>query len=257
MLSVKNVSAGYDDQDILHDISFDVTIGENLSIIGPNGCGKTTLLRTMANIIPFRGEILLNGINIKDIPRKQLAQKIALLSQITQIYFGYSVYDTVMMGRYAYQKRSVLSSSSKEDQQIVEEALNVLHLNEIKDKQINQLSGGQLQRVFLAKIIVQEPEIILLDEPTNHLDLYYQVELIEFLKQWAAKKKRTVIGVLHDMNLAIQLSEQILIMKDGTVKALGSAKEVLQPDCLQNVFGFDVNEYMKQAYGVWEQLEKE
>lgn len=254
MLKVENVSAGYGDSKVLHNISFSVQAGENLSIIGPNGCGKTTLLRTIANIISYDGSITLNGESIKNIKRKTLARKLALMSQINGIYFDYTVHDTVMMGRYAYKKRNLLSDDSKVDIDVVDKALETLRISDIRNRDISTLSGGQLQRVFLAKILAQEPEIILLDEPTNHLDLTYQVELIDFLKAWSEKNHGSVIGVLHDVNHAIRLSEKALLINEGRIEAAGTTESVLNSKLLQKVYKIDVKKYMRESLKVWEKL---
>lgn len=246
MLEVKNVSAGYGDIKVLHDVSFCLQAGENLSIVGPNGCGKTTLLRTIANIISYDGCITIDGEDIKNIKRKTLARKLALMSQINSIYFDYTVYETVMMGRYAYKKRNLLADNSQEDIIAVEEALTTLHICDIRNRDISTLSGGQLQRVFLAKILAQGPEIILLDEPTNHLDLTYQVELIDFLKTWSEKNKGSVIGVLHDVNHAIRLSENIILIDKGKIEASGTIEHVLNSKLLQKVYKLDVKNYMRE-----------
>lgn len=254
MLDVKNIVAGYGQNIVLHNVSFHVQDGENLAIIGPNGCGKTTLLRTIANIIPFEGDVLVDNQNIKTLSRKQLAEKIALFSQITNIYFDYSVYETVMMGRYAKQKRNLLSNYSHLDKEIVREVLETMGLWDIRSKSITALSGGQMQRVLLAKAFVQEPDIILLDEPTNHLDLHFQIELIDFLKRWARNNKKTVIGVLHDINLAIRLSNNILLMADGKIVDSGTPEQVLKSNVLESVYKINIGNYMKESLKIWEKL---
>ncbi len=254
MLDVKNIVAGYGQNIVLHNVSFHVQDGENLAIIGPNGCGKTTLLRTIANIIPFEGDVLVDNQNIKTLSRKQLAEKIALFSQITNIYFDYSVYETVMMGRYAKQKRNLLSNYSHLDKEIVREVLETMGLWDIRSKSITALSGGQMQRVLLAKAFVQEPDIILLDEPTNHLDLHFQIELIDFLKRWARNNKKTVIGVLHDINLAIRLSNNILLMADGKIVDSGTPEQVLKSNVLESVYKINIGNYMRESLKIWEKL---
>ena len=254
MLDVKNIVAGYGQNIVLHNVSFHVQDGENLAIIGPNGCGKTTLLRTIANIIPFEGDVLVDNQNTKTLSRKQLAEKIALFSQITNIYFDYSVYETVMMGRYAKQKRNLLSNYSHLDKEIVREVLETMGLWDIRSKSITALSGGQMQRVLLAKAFVQEPDIILLDEPTNHLDLHFQIELIDFLKRWARNNKKTVIGVLHDINLAIRLSNNILLMADGKIVDSGTPEQVLKSNVLESVYKINIGNYMRESLKIWEKL---
>ncbi len=254
MLSVRNVCAGYDGKQVLFDVSFEIEKGEQLSIIGPNGCGKTTLLRAIANIIPFSGQILLDGSPINILKRKNIAKKIAFLSQIMHIYFNYTVFETVMMGRYPHMKKSLFPGESAVDKEAVEAALLAVHMQDFKNRDISTLSGGQLQRVFLAKILAQEPDFILLDEPTNHLDLSYQVELIQFLKQWSIQNNKSVIGVLHDINLAMNLSDKFLILDKGAVKAYGDRNQSLTTSVLSDVYKMDINEYMKQSLKQWEAM---
>jgi len=252
MLVLKNVSAGYNGVDVIHDIS--VEIKSNLSIIGPNGCGKTTLLKAIAGILPHKGEVGIHGKPASKMSRKEIALKIAILSQISGIYFSYSVFDTVMMGRYPHIKDKFLGLPSEKDKEYVIRCIEAVDLIGEKDREITQLSGGQLQRVFLARTLAQEPEIILLDEPTNHLDLKHQIELIEYLKKWAAENNRAVIGVLHDINLAMQLSENIMVMKNGKVRVCGGTREVITDGLLEEVYEINVARYMRESLKKWEDV---
>ena len=183
MLELKNLYSGYDGKDIVKNISFKVNNGENLCIVGPNGCGKSTLLKAIANIIEYRGDIEIDALEISKFNWKELAQKVGLMSQISQVYFPYTVYDTVSLGRYAYLK-GAFSTLSKDDRKIIDESMEKVGVYHLKDKLITELSGGQLQRVFLAKVFAQDPDIILLDEPTNHLDFKNQIDLLENLNTW-------------------------------------------------------------------------
>lgn len=254
MLEVQNVSAGYNGFDVLHDISFKVLKGEKLGIIGPNGCGKSTLLKALANLIPFQGEISIEGTSIKSMKRKDVAKKIGLLSQITHVYFSYSVFETVMMGRFAHGNNSLFSKDTKEDKEAVEEALNAVHMFDVKDKEINELSGGQLQRVFLAKVLAQNPEIILLDEPTNHLDLTYQVEFIKYLNEWTKKEVKITVSVLHDINHALSFSDKILVLDNGRIKGYGNVDDIVSSSLLNEVYNMDIVSYMKNSLRRWEGL---
>jgi len=252
MLTLSNVSAGYNGTNVIRDICLKVGTNENLSIIGPNGCGKTTLLRAIANIIPFKGDIEIDGAPVRKMKHREVSRKIAMLSQISGIYFAYSVYDTVMMGRYLHIKDKMLGLPSEEDKDNVMRCLEAVDLVSEAGRLITTLSGGQLQRVFLARTLAQEPEIILLDEPTNHLDLKYQLELVEYLKKWTADSKRTIIGVMHDINLAMKLSENVMVMKDGEVKAFGKSDGVITDALMEEVYDIDVGKYMREFLGRWD-----
>jgi len=250
MLTLKNVSVGYGGLPIVKNIN--LQIKENISIVGPNGCGKTTLLKAIANILPVYGDIYLENKPFKAMKRSEISAQIALLSQQPAIYFSYSVFDTVMMGRYVHIKDRFLRVPTKQDNDIVINSLKAVNLFESKDKEISKLSGGQLQRTFLAQVLAQEPRIILLDEPTNHLDLKCQVETIDHLKEWAKQDGCIVVGVLHDINLALELSDNILVMKDGEIKATSSAAKITTDGLLNDVYDMDVAEYMKKSYKRWD-----
>jgi len=254
MLKLTEVYAGYAGQDFVRGVSLEVSDNENLCILGPNGCGKTTLLKAIANIIPSRGEIEISGKSIRQMKHKEISRKIALMSQTAELYFSYNVYDTVMMGRYLHIKDGFFGLPSNKDRQCVLECLQAVDLDGEKDREITELSGGQLQRVYLARTLAQQPDIILLDEPTNHLDLKYQIELIEYLREWSKSDGRSVIGVLHDINLAMRLSDKILFMNDGEVCANGNASEIITKDMLLNIYDVDVAEYMKSSLRRWDDL---
>lgn len=254
MLKLQNLFAGYGKQDVVHDVSFEVENNENLCIIGPNGCGKTTLLKAIAGILPSRGEIAIDGKSTRTMKHKEVSRRIAMMSQTSEVYFSYSVFDTVMMGRYLHIKDGFFGLPTEEDREFVLECIRAVDLEAARDQEITTLSGGQLQRVFLARTLAQEPEIILLDEPTNHLDLKYQIELIEYLREWSRQDGHSVIGVLHDINLAMRLSDKLMLMKDGGVRAYGSTEETVTRDILQEVYEVDVAGYMKSSLRRWEGL---
>jgi iron complex transport system ATP-binding protein len=256
MIELQNVYAGYNGIDIIQDISFKVKSGSNICILGPNGCGKTTLLKAMGGIIPVKGDILVQGNSIKKMKRHEIASKIAVLSQISNIYFSYTVYETVLLGRYLSMKNNIFREASERDKLYTEKCLKAVGLLGLKDKQINTLSGGQLQRVFLARTLAQEPGIILLDEPTNHLDLRYQKELIDYLKAWSSEDGHTVIGVFHDINLAIRLADNILVMEDGKVAGFGKAEEIVNDEILNRVYNMDIAGYMVDSLRQWENLQR-
>lgn len=250
MLQVEHLSCGYGDIPVVKDVSFHVGEGQRLCILGPNGCGKTTLLRGITGILPAQGNVTVCGEPFAGMSSREKAKRIALMSQLSSVYFTYTVYETVMQGRYAHQKRSAFFGESKEDESIVRESLERTGLLEYKDRLITKLSGGQLQRVFLARIFAQDPRIILLDEPTNHLDLKYQVELIESLKEWVQQKARCVVGVLHDINLALSFADTVLLMEEGSVKAFAKSED-FDLSLLDRIYRTDVRGFMREALGRW------
>ena len=250
MLEVKNLYCGYNGVDIIKDVSFRVDRGENICIVGPNGCGKSTLLKAISNLIPFKGSVLLDGNDTKSLKRKDLAIKIALMTQSSNILFPYSIYDTVALGRYAH-LNGIFSKLNKKDEEIINNSLAKVGLLDIKDKLINELSGGQLQRVFLARAFAQDPDVILLDEPTNHLDLRYQIEMLDYLKVWAKENNKIVVAVLHDLNLVQNFGDKVLMLKDGVIKNNGNTREVLNGSDLEEVYGIDIKAFMIKTLEKW------
>ncbi|MDU6296251.1 ABC transporter ATP-binding protein [Clostridium celatum] len=250
MLEVKSVSCGYDSEDIVKNVSFKVERGNNLCIVGPNGCGKSTLLKSIANLLDYRGNITLDSKEMRKLTRKDLAKNVALMSQASNIYFSYTVYETVSLGRYAHIK-GVFSKIGKEDDEIILKSIENVGLLDIKDKLITELSGGQLQRVYLARAFAQDPDIILLDEPTNHLDLKCQIEILDYLNKWTKENNKIVVAVLHDLNLVQTFGEKVIMMNNGKIVSSGTPKEVLNNDKLKDVYGVDVKGFMIEALEKW------
>ena len=250
MLKVRNLYCGYDGKDVIKDFNIDITRGQNVSIVGPNGCGKSTLLKAMVSLIDYKGNIFLDGKEVKSIKRKELAKKVALMSQNSQIYFPYTVYETVALGRYAHID-GVFARLSKRDEEIILNCLSNVGILDLKDKLINELSGGQLQRVYLARVFAQEPDIILLDEPTNHLDLKCQIEILEHINKWTKENQKTVIGVLHDLNLVQMFSDDVIMLSEGYIVSKGKTKDVLSEDKLKEVYGVDIKKFMINALEKW------
>ena len=250
MLVVSDLFAGYGGADVIHSISFKMREGEILCVLGPNGCGKSTLLKSIARIIEYRGNILLNGEDISKVTRKELAKKNALLSQNAQIFFPYTVYETVSMGRYAY-SQGLLKNLILKDKIIIEDITKKLDIWNIKDRMIDELSGGTLQRVFLARTLAQTPDLILLDEPANHLDLKHQIELLDFLKTWVKENNKILIGVFHDLNLARHFADTAVVLNNGSIAANGKIDEVLNSNILNDIYGIDITAFMRKSFEKW------
>ena len=250
MLNVEHLTCGYGGEPVVKDVSFRVREGEKLCILGPNGCGKTTLLRALAGLLPCQGTVEVTGTDLRRIPARQRARKMALMSQISPAYFDYTVYEAVMLGRYAHQRGGLLAGESETDRRAVEESLRRTGTWELRDRLVTRLSGGQLQRVFLARTFAQEPQIILLDEPTNHLDLRCQAELMDSLRTWVAAGSRCVVGVLHDLSLALSFADSLLLLDRGGVLVC-ERLERFDLALLDRLYGMDVRGHMRAALRPW------
>lgn len=271
-ISVSNISAGYGADPVIKNISFDLECGKSLSIMGSNGSGKTTLLRSLNGLIKSTGSIKILGHDISTLKRREIAGMMAMMSQLSPVYFSYSIRETVELGRFArhdnerHGKGFNIKASHQSlvhDREVVDKCLELTGLKDIEKKQISSLSGGQLQRVFLARCFAQETPIILLDEPTNHLDLKYQAELMEHLEKWSCGETvmadgshvpNTLIGVFHDISLAAEISSDMIFIKNGEVLCQGAKDKVFTADVLENAYGMDVAGYMNRQRRIWGQM---
>ena len=234
-LKIENLRSGYRDRDVLADISFSIQKGEFIGIIGPNGAGKTTLLKTLTHIIkPKKGKVYLEGKDIHCIKPEQLARRFAMVGQDLISIFSFTVMDIVLMGRTPY--IGLLGHEKKEDIEIAEEILRLTDLEDLKERSIDELSAGERQRVLIAKALTQQPEILLLDEPTAHLDIGYQTEILDLVSSLREKKNLTIACVLHDLNLASQYCDKILLLYKGAVAGFGLPKDILKYETIEKVF---------------------
>ena len=243
MLNVQQVSGGYSSEAVLKDISFSVEKGELFGVLGPNGSGKTTLLKLISGILPIQaGEIFINGKRLQEYRAKQLAQIIAVLSQHSSQSFSYTVKETVSLGRYAHQK-GLFHAWSNTDEEVVQRVMKQIGVSGFQNKNIQELSGGEKQRVFLAQALAQEPGILLLDEPTNHLDLSYQKELLDFLKEWTSENGLTVISIFHDLNLAGLYCDRLLLLENGRINIDHIPNEVLREERIRDVYQTEIQKH--------------
>lgn len=235
LLEVAGVSAGYGTKLILHDISLTIDRGDFLSIIAPNGTGKSTLLRCISGILKVqKGSITLDGKEVQCYPRRLLAQKVAVVGE-EDTAFDYSAYETALMGRFAHIDR--FSGEKPVDYEIVEQALSDVGMWNKRAAMMNELSQGERQKVLIARALAQQPEILLLDEPTSHLDIRNQYLILKLIQELTAKNNIAVVGVLHDINLALRFSNKLAFLKDGKLLAYGSA-EVVSEELLTEMYGF-------------------
>lgn len=235
-MEVNGLTVGYNHNPIVKDVTAVLPRNRISVIIGANGCGKSTFLKSMARLLtPDSGVVLLNGREIRKENSKLVARKLGLLPQTPIVPDGIKVSDLVIRGRFPYRK--FMQNLSSEDYRAVEEAMNIMGINDLADKAVDELSGGQRQRVWIALALAQETDILLLDEPITYLDVCYQVEILDILVDLNKKRGTTICMVLHDINLAAKYADHIFAMKEGRLIKEGKPSEVISSELLEEVFG--------------------
>lgn len=236
VLSVNKVEFSYGSVPVLRDVNFEVKRGDFISILGVNGSGKSTLMKCINRILAFKeGVIMVEDRDLKKMKNIEIAQKIGYVPQNSET--GYvTVFDAVLLGRKPYIKWDV----SRKDMELTEKVLKVMGLEDYSLRYINELSGGELQKVVIARALVQEPQLLLLDEPTSDLDLKNQLEVMKIIKEVSATQKIASVVVMHDINLALRYSDKFIILKDGQVFTTGG-KEVITPEIIKETYGVDVH----------------
>ena len=251
LLEVSGITVCYGNVDVICDVSFHVKKGSWLMVVGPNGAGKSTIIKAVSKGVPYTGEILFNGRNIDRIMQKEYARKVGVLSQSHTVGYGFTVEEAVRMGRYAHRK-STFSDAGKDDEEKVDYAIHTTGLECSKHKSVLELSGGELQRTFLAQVLAQDPELILLDEPVNHLDLVYQKLIMELMQDWTRKKDRTIVSVVHDLSLAKAYGTDALLMNEGRSVAFGEIDTILTENNLNLVYDMDVSAWNRSLLAQWQ-----
>lgn len=239
MLKTDKIKFSYAQEEILKGIDLEIEAGAFIGIIGPNASGKSTLLKNMSkNLKSDSGTVYLDHKLLNDYNSLELAKKMAVVPQNTEVNFNFNVYDIIMMGRHPYQKR--WSGLSQKDRKIVNEVMKVTDTLKLKRKLINELSGGERQRVIIARALAQKPDILLLDEPTSSLDINYQGEIYDLLNYLNQEFNLTIITVSHDLNLTAQYCEELLLLKEGKIFAAGFPEEVLTEENIKAVYNAEV-----------------
>lgn len=235
-LHAEGITVGYDDRVISSDLDVSIPDGSFTVIVGPNACGKSTLLRALSRLLkPSRGQVVLDGRSISSIPAKEVARRLGLLPQTSIAPEGITAADLVARGRYPHQK--LLRQWSREDEAAVVGALAATGTTELSGRLVDELSGGQRQRVWVAMVLAQETPILLLDEPTTFLDIAHQIELLELCADLNRDRGHTLVAVLHDLNHACRYATHLIAMKDGAVVAEGAPADVVTADLVEDVFG--------------------
>ncbi|MDX2495879.1 MAG: ABC transporter ATP-binding protein [Desulfuromusa sp.] len=241
MIQINNLSFSFATTEIFNGLNFSVNRGEILSIIGPNGCGKSTLLRLLRGSLKAQaGEILWEDVPVGQISAREMARKVAVVPQSSAISFPYKVRDLVAMGRYPH-RQNLLSFQGKADLHAIEQALVLTDILPLAERPVTQLSGGELQRVLLARALAQNGSVLFLDEATSHLDIDHRMELTELLIRLNQEQQTTIVQISHDLDLAAAISQRILMLTEhGNIAAIGSPEKVMTAANLQRVFRVDV-----------------
>ena len=237
-LKVKEVEFSYASVPVLKDICIELSPSEMLGIVGPNGAGKSTLIRCIDRILSAqKGCILLDEQDIEEMSRMELAKKMGYIPQTASQVFPATVFDTVLMGRRPH----LGWRSSEKDTGKVLEMLQMLNIEEFAMRDINELSGGQQQKVFIARALTQEPDVLLLDEPTSNLDIRHQLEVMDIIKNIVIEKEISAIMAIHDLNLASRYADRIVMMHSGEIFSAGDPESALTPENIKSVYGVEVN----------------
>jgi len=238
VIETKNLDLAYEDHQVVVNLNLTIPAGKITSLIGPNGCGKSTILKALGRILkPRGGFVYLNSRDIQQLPTKTVAKALSILPQAPVAPSGLTVWELVSYGRFP--RRKTIGKLTAEDREIIDWTLEETNLADLGTAVVDNLSGGQRQRVWIAMAIAQQTELILLDEPTTYLDLAYQLEVLEMLEKLNRERNCTIAMVLHDLNLASRFSDYLIAVLDGRIIAEGSAEAVMVPAVLHDTFGID------------------
>ena len=237
-IHTRGLSFAYKDRAVLHGISLSVANGEMVGILGPNGSGKTTLLKILSAVLRGQGEVKLNGRNIAAYARRELSRLFAVVQQEAHINFPYTAAEIVLMGRASY--HSPFALEGKKDIEVARASMNLTDSLSLSNRYLHELSGGEKQRVMIARALAQEPEILLLDEPSAFLDLKHQVQVFELLRRLNRERGLTIVAALHDLNLAALFFPRLVMLRDGKIYRDGSPSEVLTEKTIEEVYGIRV-----------------
>ncbi|MGY0372031.1 heme ABC transporter ATP-binding protein [Clostridium sp. JNZ J1-5] len=239
VISLKNLNFSYNNEQILEDIKLNIEKGKFYSILGPNGSGKTTLIKNISRVFNVENKsIFIEEKDIKQMSNKELSKKLAVVPQHSNIDFDFSVMDIVLMGRAPYISR--FSTESEKDIELTKKAMEMTNVWHLRSKSINSISGGERQRVMIARAICQNTNIMLLDEPISNLDIYHQIDILNTLKKLNIDNNITIVAILHDLNLASTYSDYMVLMKDGKIYCKGKSEEVLTKEIIKQVYEIDV-----------------
>jgi len=239
MIEVNSISFRYHEEWVLQGVSFRVERGEFVGVIGPNGSGKTTLLKILYHLLaPQNGEILFELVSMKKMDRRDIAKRIAVVAQETQLLFPFSALETVLMGRSPYLGH--LMFESEKDLEVARKAMEWTRILPFSERPMDELSGGERKRVFIARALAQEPEVILLDEPTANLDIHHQTDFLDLILTLNRERGLTIVMASHDINTASEFCDRLILLQGGRIYQMGTPKEVVTKENIESVYGCEV-----------------
>ena len=241
IIKAQNISVSINEKEIVHGISLDIPEGKVTAIIGPNGCGKSTTLKALSRILPYKGSVTFKGQEMSTLSQREFAKCLAILTQSPQAPSDLTVNDLVEMGRFPH--RGFLGRAGKDDKVHVEWALEQTGVKEMRYRLLNTLSGGERQRAWIAMALAQRPEVLLLDEPTTYLDICHQLEIMQLIGRLNQELGLTVVMVVHDLNHAIMYADHVVVVKAGKLVTSGAPREIITADLLADVFKVKADEF--------------
>ncbi len=241
IIKAQNICVSINDKEIVHNLSLEIPEGKVTAIIGPNGCGKSTTLKALSRILPYKGSVTFKGNEMSGLSQREFAKSLAILTQSPQAPSDLTVNDLVEMGRFPH--RGFLGRGGKDDKEHVEWALAQTGVTAMRNRLLNTLSGGERQRAWIAMALAQRPEVLLLDEPTTYLDICHQLEIMQLIGRLNQELGLTVVMVVHDLNHAIMYADHVVVVKAGELVTSGAPREIITADLLAEVFKVKADEF--------------
>ena len=241
IIKAQNICVSINDKEIVHNLSLEIPEGKVTAIIGPNGCGKSTTLKALSRILPYKGSVTFKGSEMSALSQREFAKSLAILTQSPQAPSDLTVNDLVEMGRFPH--RGFLGRGGKDDKEHVEWALAQTGVTAMRNRLLNTLSGGERQRAWIAMALAQRPEVLLLDEPTTYLDICHQLEIMQLIGRLNQELGLTVVMVVHDLNHAIMYADHVVVVKEGKLVTSGAPREIITADLLAEVFKVKADEF--------------
>ena len=242
IIKAQNICVSINDKEIVHNLSLEIPEGKVTAIIGPNGCGKSTTLKALSRILPYKGSVTFKGSEMSALSQREFAKSLAILTQSPQAPSDLTVNDLVEMGRFPH--RGFLGRGGRDDKEHVEWALAQTGITAMRNRLLNTLSGGERQRAWIAMALAQRPEVLLLDEPTTYLDICHQLEIMQLIGRLNQELGLTVVMVVHDLNHAIMYADHVVVVKAGKLVTSGAPREIITADLLADVFKVKADEFV-------------